>query len=364
MNLRGTDYLLCRIADGASPVLKLIGDMESDLLRRRFDEVAIERPVFICGLARSGTTVLLDLFSRLEPVGTHRYRDFPFLLAPCWWNWCGERLGRSEHPVERPHKDRIKITKESPEAFEEPIWRYFFPLVSDADRRHVLGREHRDADFDAFFSDHIRKVLLLRGKRRYVSKGNYNITRLAYLADLFPDARFVIPVRHPVDHVRSLVRQHRLFTEYGEKDPRVPRYLRFAGHFEFGVQRMPINVDADETSRIMDAWTRQDDALGYAIAWRTVYGHALAAAEEPGLGDRMRFVHYEDFCERTESVMAELLRFCGLEEHFRELGPELSSISAPAGGGHDEGGRIWGEAAPVATRLGYAERTVFDPGQA
>ena len=62
--------------------------------------------------------------------------------------------------------------------------------------------------------DHLCKVVLLRGGARYVSKGNYNVCRIAYLRRLFPDAKFVVPVREPVARVHSLVKQHRLFTDY------------------------------------------------------------------------------------------------------------------------------------------------------
>lgn len=363
MNLRAADYFLCRLAQRAPGALKLIGDVETDLLRTRLDAIGIDRPVFITGLARAGTTILLDLFARLEPVGTHRYRDFPFLFAPCWWSWCNDRFGRLEDPVERPHRDRIEITKESPDAFEEPIWRYFFPSVNDPAATHVLTAEDDDERFDAFFVDHVRKVLLLRGKTRYVSKGNYNVTRLRYLARLFPDARFVVPIRHPVGHVGSLVRQHRLFTRYAEQDPRVPEYLRAAGHFEFGPQRMPINVDLDASARIAAAWARGDDVTGYAITWRAVYTHAEAAARDDRLAGRIEFVRYEDLCARPRATIGHLLEFCGLGEHVDELDAVLARISAPPG--RDDFDvlreRVWRETADVAERFGYEEEGIAHP---
>ena len=363
MNLRAADYFLCRLAQRASSALKLIGDVETDLLRPRLDAIEIDRPVFITGLARAGTTILLDLFARLEPVGTHRYRDFPFLFAPCWWSWCNDRFGRVEDPIERPHRDRIEITKESPDAFEEPIWRYFFPSVSDPTATHVLTEEDDDERFDEFFTDHVRKVLLLRGKTRYVSKGNYNVTRLRYLARLFPDARFVIPVRHPVDHVGSLVRQHRLFTRYAEQDPRVPEYLRAAGHFEFGPQRMPINVEPEASARIAAAWAAGDDATGYAIGWRVVYAHADAVASDDELEGRVRFVRYEDLCARPRATMKDLLRFCGLGEHVHELDDALARISAPPRRDESDDVRVqvWCETRQVAERFGYDETGRINP---
>ena len=45
--------------------------------------------------------------------------------------------------------------------------------------------------------------MLCRRAERIVCKNNYNITRIAYLARLFSDARFVLAVREPVDHVAS-----------------------------------------------------------------------------------------------------------------------------------------------------------------
>ena len=94
-----------------------------------------------------------------------------------------------------------------------------------------MGKETQNPEFEAEFSTHLQKILWLRGGRRYVSKGNYNVARIAYLARLFPDARFVVPVRDPVSHVHSLVKQHELFCRYAADDARVPRYLEAAGHY-------------------------------------------------------------------------------------------------------------------------------------
>lgn len=358
MKIETADFVLCRLASRLPGVLKRLGDMETEQLRERLDEVPLERPVFITGLARSGTTLLLNIFSMLDGVGTHRYRDFPFLFLPYWWNWFADRAGRTQPEVERPHKDRIKINRESPEAFEEPLWHHFFPFVHDVEAVHVLTPEHDNEAFNVFFKDHLRKVLLLRGKGRYVSKGNYNITRLEYLASLFPDARFVIPIRHPVTHVNSLARQHRLFTDYSRGDRRVPGYLRAAGHFEFGPQRVPVNVDPDAAGSILEAWGRGDDALGYAITWRTVYAYARRlVARRPDLAGRVKFVRYEDLCEDPAAVLSELFAFCGFEDSVAALWDKLPPIAAPVHDAlrGDSGARqyVWQEACMVGEKFGY-----------
>ena len=61
-----------------------LGDWEtgalSDLLGP--DPVA---PIWVAGLARSGSTLLIEALARHCEVGTHRHRDFPLVAAP-WWS--------------------------------------------------------------------------------------------------------------------------------------------------------------------------------------------------------------------------------------------------------------------------------------
>ena len=63
-----------------------LGRMESRWFADRLREYPVVKPVFISGLARSGTTILLEFAAGLRSVATHRYRDFPFIHAPVWWN--------------------------------------------------------------------------------------------------------------------------------------------------------------------------------------------------------------------------------------------------------------------------------------
>ena len=219
-----------------------LGSLETRLLDSTLAEVRIDRPIYVTGLARSGTTILLETLARHPDVATHRYRDFPMLFTPYLWNrWLDLVPRKPEAPAERSHGDGIAVTSESPEAFEESLWMAFFARQHDASASAVLDRSlHRPA-FERFYRDHIRKLLAVRGGRRYVAKGNYNVTRIAYLAKLFPDARFVIPVRDPVWHIASLMKQHRLFLDGQRGNPRAVRHLRRVGHFEFGQDRRAIN---------------------------------------------------------------------------------------------------------------------------
>ena len=358
MNLQATDYLLTRFAHALPAAMKLLGDIETDLLGGRVAAIPIDRPVFINGLARSGTTLLLNLFAQLPQVATHRYSDFPFLFVPFAWNRLQHLIGNRSPPVERPHRDRIMITKDSPEAFEEPIWTHFFPAIHDPRALHRLTAADRQPLFDTFFTQHLRKVLLLRGGTRYVSKSNYNVTRIEYLADLLPDARFVVPVRHPVAHVESLMRQHKIFSDYNVRDGRVAEYMRAAGHFEFGPQRVPVNIDLQNTRQIADAWSSGQDDLGYSVMWRSIYSH-ICTLKRTGshLGGRIEIIRYEDLCQHTDSALRQLAQFCELEEGVDTMlarRPKMSPREPDAFQlTRKQRGTIWGATAETAESFGY-----------
>jgi hypothetical protein len=361
MNLGAADYLMTRFAHAVPRAMKLLGDIETDLLRERLETIPIDRPVFIAGLARSGTTLLLNLLSKLPHVATHRYRDFPFLFVLVAWNSLQSGVARSSPPVERPHRDRIKITKDSPEAFEEPIWAHFFASVHDPGSLHRLTADDRLPEFDAFFLQHLRKVLLLRGGNRYLSKGNYNVTRIEYLADLLPDARFVVPVRHPASQIESLMRQHQLFCEYSARDRRVPRYLEAAGHFEFGPQRVPVNIDAEDARRIAEAWSANEEELGYALMWRSIYSHLLALQRDDAqLKERITFVRYEDLCRDAKGEIRRIAAFSDLRDGVEALTSNLPEVSPRRPGGfqltREQQRKIWDVASETAVAFGYQPR--------
>ena len=80
--------------------------------------------VFVAGLARSGTTILLNAIHESHKFASLSYNDMPFVLAPNLWSKISfdkKNIGL----IERSHGDGIKISTESPEAFEEVFWKTF-----------------------------------------------------------------------------------------------------------------------------------------------------------------------------------------------------------------------------------------------
>ncbi len=254
---------------------RVLSDWESRLLANRLAATSIDRPVFISGLARAGTTILLRKLCELPEFAAHRYSDFPFLFTPYAWALLRRLMPASRQvPRERAHKDGIMVTAESPEAMEEMLWMAFFSHLHDPAVSNVLDDRVQRPEFESFLAEHIRKLMLTRGGQRYVSKNNYNVTRLSYLARMFPDARFLLPIRAPHAHVASLMKQHRLFCQIEHENEAARQHLKLVGHFEFGLDRRPINPgDHDTVAAVEACWERDEEARGWAKYWALVYRH-------------------------------------------------------------------------------------------
>lgn len=311
----GSTRMLGALVDRSRPLWVALGNLESRILADELQGIDIVEPIYVTGLARSGTTIVLELIAALPGVVSHRYADYPLLFTPMWWEQIRRRAARRGGPaVERTHGDGMMVTPESPEAIEEVLWMTFFPDVHDPAKSNVLDGGTHAPEFATFYRDHIRKLLLCRGGRRYAAKGNYNLTRLEYLLRLFEDARFVVPVRDPVSHIASLMRQHARFCEGERANAGALAHMRRIGHFEFGLDRRPINTgDAAAVAEIDRLWSSGREAAGWAIYWSMLYGYIHQRLEQnPALARATKLVRFEDLCDSPEATIRSLLDHCGL----------------------------------------------------
>ncbi len=297
-------------------LMRGLGNLETRVLRRELASVRIEHPVYICGLARAGSTLLLEALAAAPGFTAHRYSDYPLLWTPYWWNWLRERMPLPvQAPVERAHRDRLAVTAMSPEAFEEVLWMHFFLNRHDPATNQVLDAQSENAAFDAFYTKHIRKLLAVRKARRYVAKGNYNLTRIGYLRRLFTDARFVIAVREPVAHIASLVKQDRLFTGLANADKAIAAHLSRMGHFEFGPCKSAVHVGDDaQAAAIQACFDSGRTVEGYARQWAADYGWLVQRLDaDRDLAAACRLVGYERLCGEPEDGLAALYAHVGID---------------------------------------------------
>lgn len=190
----------------------------------------------------------------------------------------------------------------------------FFPTAHDSRSSQVLDASTEHPTFASFYRNHLRKLLLVRSGDRYACKGNYHVGRLEYLLKLFPDARFIIPIRRPRDHVASLIKQHHLFVAGETRYPRALAQMRACGHFEFGLDRRVINLgDGHPVAAIEQLWNDGEEARGWARYWSQVYGFlAERLAANAALARAALVVRFEDLCGHAEETLRRISDHCQL----------------------------------------------------
>jgi hypothetical protein len=335
-----------------------LGQWESLLLGRELDAIPLTMPMYVAGLARSGSTLLHEILAAHSGVATHRVKDYPMVYTPYWWRRATAGQKPSV-PRERPHRDRLLISLESPDALEEMIWMAFFPRCHDPSVDNRLGAEDRHRVFENFYRPHLRKLLLAEKAGRYVAKANYHVARLPYLAWLFPDARFIIPVREPVSHIASLARQHAWFSRGQGENPRALAFMQRSGHFEFGRDRRPINLgDLERVQAILGAWTSGEEVRGWAIYWDMVYGYlSRLLASDQSLRELALTVRFEDLCAAPAETIRAVLNHCRLPDADHVVARFAGAVQAPdyyrASFSPGEMDLIREETAGTARRWGY-----------
>lgn len=224
---------------------------------------AIDRPIFIVGPHRSGTTLLYGIIGRHEHVGflnrsNHRFPAFPSVARAL-----GTLMGTDSKPVEA-----------------QRFWDYLWPGPDDTMRASDLTNEQKE-----FYSSVIARILTQRGRMRFVAKYPRLSLRVGWLDAIFPDAKFLHMSRDWRAVVSSTLQR------------KVKRENRGGGWF--GV-RIP-------------GWQEMSDQPHELTAGRQFRVATLALeADARRMPDRFFRVDYADLCCEFERVIREVAAFCEL----------------------------------------------------
>ena len=242
------DKLLHHLAFNIPASQKILCDLENSAYKKEIASVETHNQVFVTGLPRSGTTLLLELLYKTEEFDTFSYRQMPFILSPLVWGKISKKFSKQAEKVERAHGDGMEVSFDSPEAFEEVVWlSHLRKTYVKEDRLECLVPANTTKSFANNFELTIKKLLIASSHgddvKRYISKNNANCSRLRLLTQLFPDATILVPFREPLAHVGSLMKQHQQFIEMHNDDKFSQNYMLWLGHFDFGENFKPINFD-------------------------------------------------------------------------------------------------------------------------
>ena len=318
---------LHRLAFATVEAQKSLADMEARVFARRLRAIEIDRPVFVTSLPRAGTTILLEALCSLPAFASHTYRDMPFLLVPMLWDAFSRPLHVSGAAFERLHGDGMTVCHDSPDAFDEIVWRTFWPRKYGRDRMALWSADDADVEVEPFIRMHFGKLRALRssGSARYVSKNNANIARIPLLARLFPNAIILVPFRNPIDHAGSLLRTHLLFEKiHAGGDPDAPddsfarRYMEYIGHFDFGANLRPINFggwldelgepnELNELNELNEKAEPSSSVSFWLRYWCAAFEHMLAHA------DNVVLISYDDCCAHPDAALRRIARTIGVD---------------------------------------------------
>lgn len=322
-NYSAVDRLVHKLAFSSRAFQLTAADMDTTLFAAKFRHIPVNKPVFITSLPRAGTTLFLDMVQQSPLFATHCYRDMPFVYAPMLWRSLSAGFHKPAQLAERAHGDGMQVGYDSPEAFEEVLWRMFWPEKFGTEGIELWSAEEDPREFPEFFTDHIRKIIALKQtapeRARYISKNNGNIARIPFLRRLFPDAIVLVPLRDPVAQAVSLQQQHLRFLKVHAEEPFSKRYMGDIGHLEFGALHRPLMFPGMATVR--DRYPA--DTLDYWIAyWIAAFEHVLTQQNQ------LRFFSYERACVDLGATLAVLRRELAVPEDEPMRAP-TQSLHAP-----------------------------------
>lgn len=288
-------------------------------LAKDLPSVRNEQHIFVAGLARAGTTILMRSLYESGEFASLTYRDMPFVMMPNLW----QRLtGGSQQQIEaseRAHGDGILVDFDSPEALEEVFWRTY--CGRDYIHKDHLSPHAIDPETLEKFQTYVALVLKKYSKSRYLSKNNNTILRLPAIRTAFPNALILIPFRAPAQHAFSLLKQHQRFCAEHGKDRFSKKYMTWLVHHEFGSDHRPFIWDK---SQIL---TSTPDDINY---WLDLWCHTYEALLErvDSSDTKTLFVGYEIMCEDTENAWHALSAHADLK-NTEEPSLSLKTVKTP-----------------------------------
>ena len=263
--------------------------------------------VFITGLARSGTTALLNKIYSSGEFSSLIYKYMPFILSPKLAYLYSKFFANSHYKDhERMHKDGIKISLNSPECLDEIFWIH-------ADKKYKSHAALTNSKINKicldYYSCFLNSYSKFHDNNRLVIKNNNNHVRLESLSEYFENSYFLVIFRNPLSHAASLLNQHKNFVNVQTKDPFILEYMNMIGHMEFGLGARPFTYEEQKSS----LGNKSKNLINYWLA-QWIDTHNWLLNKKFFNRKNIKLVCYEKLCS-DQLIYKNLCNFIGLKNY-------------------------------------------------
>jgi hypothetical protein len=262
------------------------------------DGIPIDRPIFIIGSHRSGTTVLYDSLAKHPDLAFFTNASALLPKVPILNHRLGELLGLDEVALERFLKDGVNVSSTTPSEGIR-IWEYYTQNEAD----HCLDETYDNPEMERYLKQTIIKHLQYFHKSRFLNKNPDNSVRLRYLNKLFPDAFFIHIIRDARAVCASYLKvQDRVHEFFGPDHPHAQHGTKVKGWDEL------VKIwDEDKVSVVGQLWVQIIE---------TINEDSKILPE-----DRFLEIRFEDFVLSPLDYFEKVLDFCQLN-----ISPEITAV--------------------------------------
>jgi hypothetical protein len=263
-----------------------LGLMLDDLFFPGYKNQVVDKPLFILGNFRSGSTFLHRLLSRDRENFTSLTTFDIYLVPSVTFKKIIQLVARMDKKIGNPLRRAAlaldertlgtvnihRISFFQPEEDENilmHIWStyfvsFLFPFMDELPAYQFFDEaipEHRRQRIMAFYKSMLQRHLYATGKKHFVAKNPAFSAKVKTLGQFFPDARIIYLVRNPLDMLPSTISwinyARRVFTDPGEGYLYIDEILKMTQYW----YRHPLTyLDANPSNRHIIL--KYDDLIG------------------------------------------------------------------------------------------------------